>query len=102
MRNHQIELKIIDSIKYLFNRDSELLDYFFDPKNRGKIRKRPGILRDDSWGLKEPDQLRIRSALDIWSGSGHTYLFELLEHWSRRDWVYFIEAISKLKDIKLS
>lgn len=94
------EEKIIESITFLFNRDSNLLSYFFDPKNKGKIRKRAGILKDDALFFKEPDQLRIRSALDIWSGSGHTYLFELLEYWSRRDWIYFIEAIFKLKEIK--
>lgn len=79
---------------------SHLYDLFFGDD--------PGGLRQGAWRLRDElrffdieEQLLIKAALDIWSGNGHLYLFEMLEHWDQREWLRFIKSISILKGISI-
>ena len=87
------EQRLIKAITILFNDDQRLLEFVFETK-RPRLRKRSGILRDDSWNFSSAEQLLIRVALDFWSGSGHTQLWELLETWEPEHWHRFTQAIT--------
>lgn len=85
-------LSLLRAISLLLNRNQTLLKFIFDSE-KPRLRKRAGILRDDSWKFTEAEQLKIRVALDIWSGSGHVHLWEILESWNESDWKLFSTAV---------
>ena len=95
-----VERKLFETISLLLGDNANLLQFLFDP-TRPKIRKRPGLLRDDSWVLNHGEQLLVRAALDFWSGAGHLQLWEMLETWDTPTWTNFIRAVSRLKDLPL-
>ena len=94
------ERRLFESISILTDNEHSLLEFLFDPKTP-RLRKRPGILRDDSWNLQPGEMLLVRAALDIWSGSGHLAFLECLETWDKNDWINFVKAICHLKGIDL-
>ena len=84
----------------LFYSDPELFEYFFI--NHGmNLSLRPGLMHEALWQFNRNDQSLIKAALDLWSGNGHLYLFEMLADWDERSWVNFIKAIRILKNISL-
>lgn len=89
-------IKLFKSISMLLDNNQEILDFLFDPKSP-RLRRRAGILRDDAWKFSEEDQLFVRVALDLWSGSGHVQLWELAEAWGPEIWKRFSTAILQLK-----
>lgn len=86
---------LFNAISVLVGADEKLIEFLFDPI-RPRLRKRAGILRDDSWSFTEEEQLALRVALDLWSGSGHVQLWELIEAWSGEHWQRFSMAMSVL------
>lgn len=74
----------------------------FFATDRIELCQSPGVLRDQSQVLETKDQCTIRAALYIWSGSGHLYLFEMLEQWESEEWARFIKAICVVKGIHSS
>ncbi len=85
-------LALYRAIAILLGGNQELIQFLFDPE-KPRLRRRAGILRDDAWKFSEEDQLKIRVALDLWSGSGHVHLWELIELWNKSDWSRFNVAI---------
>lgn len=83
------------AISNLVNHNQTLLGFLFDAE-KPRLRKRAGIIRDDSWSFSEEEQLSIRVALDLWSGSGHVQLWEMIELWDKEDWDLFIAVVSEL------
>jgi hypothetical protein len=94
------ECKLFESISILFAGNEVLLKYVFDP-NAPKLKRRPGILREDAWGFSHGEELLIHAALDLWSGSGHLAFWDCLETWDDQSWTCFIKAICDLKKIDL-
>ena len=95
------ELKVARSIFLLVDSDPRLLEFLFDPKKL-RLRKRAGVLRDEAWMFNDEEQLLLRVALDIWCGSGHVHLWELIEMWGVAGWFRFIRAIGELKSLPSS
>jgi len=95
------EEKLKDAIDSFFGGEHLLKEFLFD-KNYIRLRKRPSILKEDAWSLDEIEQEKIKAALDIWSGSGHLFLFQMLEHWDKDTWVDFMKCICVLKNIRLT
>ncbi len=92
------ELIILRSIFLLVGSDPRLLRFLFDP-HAPRIRKRPGVLRDDAWMFSPAEQLAVGVALDFWCGAGHVQLWELIEVWDAEQWGRFIRAIGELKSL---
>jgi hypothetical protein len=86
------ERALIAAISALLGGNQRLLDYLFDA-SRTRLRKRAGILKEDSWRFSASEPLLIRAALDFWSGSGHVQLWEMLEEWDEEHWRNFIRGI---------
>ncbi len=89
------ERKLLDAIVILLGNDPRLLAFLLDPESP-RLRKRAGILKEDSWKFSHGDQLLIHAALDLWSGSGHLQLWEMIEAWEGANWENFIRAIQAL------
>jgi hypothetical protein len=88
-------------ISHLLGYDKRLIDFVFDSE-RPRIRKRAGILREDSYFFSDGEQLLIRAALDFWSGGGQLALWEMLETWDGPAWARFIQAVSMFRRLELS
>ncbi|MFZ3230033.1 MAG: hypothetical protein WA160_07500 [Pseudobdellovibrio sp.] len=88
-------LGLYRAISVLLKGNQELIQFLFDPE-KPRLRRRAGILRDDAWNFSEEDQLLLRVALDLWSGSGHVSLWELIELWDESDWTRFNAAILEI------
>jgi hypothetical protein len=86
------ERRLLNAITILLGNDQRLLGFLLDP-NSPRLRKRAGILKEDSWNLSPSDQLLVRAALDLWSGSGHLQLWEMIEEWDEENWENFYRAI---------
>ena len=93
------EQLLFNAISLLLNHEERLLLFLFDPREP-KLRKRAGILKEDAWNLETEDQLLVRAALDIWSGSGHLALWECLEQWESIHWIQLIRCLLTLKTLK--
>jgi len=93
--NKQEQL-LLESITILTGGRNDLLEFLFDISTP-RLRKRAGILRDDSWQFGPEEILLIQAALDFWSGSGHLAFWECLEIWNDNHWNDFVGAIQKLK-----
>lgn len=93
------EQKLFQAISILLGHDKNLIAFLFHP-TEPKIKKRAGVLRDDAWVFSDQEALAIRAALELWSGSGHVNLWELIENWDDRNWLNFILAICELKDLR--
>jgi hypothetical protein len=90
------EIVIRQCISLLLDYDQRLIDFIFDPA-RPRIRKRAAILIEDAWAFSHGEQLLIRAALDLWSGSGHLQLWEMLETWDDASWARFVRAIAEYR-----
>jgi hypothetical protein len=90
--------RLVRSIFLLVGAEPRVIEFLFDPK-APRIRKRAGILRDEARVFEPSQELVVRAALDIWCGSGHVQLWELIEAWDAEHWARFIRAIGELKDL---
>jgi hypothetical protein len=94
------ETLLYQCVSLLLGYDKRLIEFVFDAE-RPKLRKRAGILRDDSIFFNETEQLLIRAALDFWSGSGQLALWEMLETWDSTIWTRFGIAIEEYRRLEL-
>ena len=89
------ERRLLNAIRILLGNDPRLLAFLLDP-NSPRLRRRAGILQEDAWNLSDGEQLMVRAALDLWSGSGHLQLWEMIETWDPTSWIHFIRAVREL------
>lgn len=83
----------------LFDSDERLVDFLFDAE-MPRLRKRAGILKEDAWRFSDREQILIRAALDIWSGSGHVNLWELLDGLDGEDLRRVLAAIAEVGEVR--
>ncbi len=101
LKASSVERNLLQSITMLVGNDQRLLTFLFDTDSP-RLRKRAGILKEESWQLNESEQLLVRAALDIWSGSGHLQFWEMLEKRDIETWQNFIGAIRMTFDTNRS
>lgn len=94
------DLKLLEGISILTDGRKDLLEFLLDPA-QPRLRKRPGLLRDDSWGFSHGEILVVHAALDLWSGAGHLNFWDCIETWDYDNWIRFFAAISVVKGIDL-
>ena len=80
-------------ISRLFDFDQRMINFLFESTALPNLRDRPGILLNDSWELTPEQQILVRAALDIFSGSGHVFLWELLNRLSEQNLSRLILAL---------
>lgn len=88
-----------DSISLVFHNHSYLLDFFFDPKEP-RISHEPMEMLRLSRGFSSGEQILIRVALDIWSGSGNTKVWNLLESLDEESLSKVLKALAVFRGIK--
>ena len=91
--------KIREIIFRLLGLNKHLLDFVFDPE-RPRLRGRAGILKEDSWCFSYGEQILIRTALEFWSGSGHVFLWELMETLDDENLKRVLRAIEEVRGLR--
>jgi hypothetical protein len=86
-------------IFHLLDSDKRLMDFLFDPE-KPRLRKRAGVLKEDAWCFSHGEQILIRTALEIWCGSGHVFLWELLESLDDRNLRRVLKGIEEVRGVK--
>ena len=66
------------AISQVFNKHPYLLEFLFD-SHEPRLRLIPDELLGESAYLSAGEDLLVRVALDLWSGSGHAHVWELIE-----------------------
>jgi hypothetical protein len=61
----------------IFRNHPGLLDFFFE-KKEPRIRMRAIEMRKAAFGMSSGEQLLLRVALDVWSGSGNAKIWQLI------------------------
>ena len=86
----------------LFDSDQRMIGFLFEPDNELNLRERPETLLEDAWDLPPECRVLVRTALDIWNGSGNVFLWELLNHLSYQGFHRMVLALSQAKAIEKS
>ncbi len=70
--------RMMETLNIIFAQHAELLEFLFE-KDRARLRQEPEILLDRSSGYSSGQQILIRTALDLWSGSGDVKMWQIIE-----------------------
>ncbi|MGE3759869.1 MAG: hypothetical protein AB7H97_19035 [Pseudobdellovibrionaceae bacterium] len=82
-------------IKIIFRNHPELLDFLFE-KDEPRIRLEPLELRKQALCFSSGEELLVRVALDVWSGSGNAKIWQLIETLDCDNLSNVLEALSFL------
>lgn len=83
----------------LFDSNEHLMEFFFDPE-KPRLKKRAGILKEDAWCFSHGEQILIRTALEFWSGSGHVFIWELLETLDDENLKRVLRGMAELRGLR--
>lgn len=76
----------------VFFRHPYLLNDFFE-EEQPRIKRRPEKMLIWAQGFSSGETVLIKIALDIWSGSGNTYVWELLESLDKENFFHVLEGL---------
>lgn len=91
----KMERRQLEIIGHLFCRHLYLLDFLFDPKIP-RLRLEPDGLLEQSSVMSAGEDLLVRVALDLWSGSGDAHVWELVEILDEENFLYVLRALYEL------
>src|ERR1700722_5325782 len=87
--------RLLEVIGHMFCKHLYLLDFFFDP-NEPRLRRLPEELLKESAVMSSGEDLLVRLALDLWSGSGDARVWELIEILDEENFIYVLRALYEL------
>lgn len=90
---------LISCVQTILGNSEELIQFFFHHKSP-KLRVPTKVLIEESMKFHLRDQITIRVAIDFWNHRGAARLADMLTSWNNEDWLQFIEAIAKLREMQ--
>lgn len=85
----------------LLDGNQRATDFLFEPDSSvSSLRERPEVLAEESWEFTNEEKVLIQVALDIWSGHGNAFVWELLQDLSDKDLDRVMVAIFEFRDMK--
>ena len=87
--------RLLSIIGHLCSQHLYLLDLLFDP-NEPRLRRAPEELLEESVNLSSGEDLLVRVALDLWSGSGNARIWELVEVLDGGNFINVLKALFEL------
>ncbi len=91
-----VERRLLQAISNIFSESPKLLDFLFDPE-KPKLRAMPEVLLLEAEDFSAKEDLLIRVALDMWSGSGSAEVWELLEYLDNASLIRVAKALEFLR-----
>ncbi len=89
-------LRLLKAICIVFRKHPKLLSFLFDPHSP-VLRAQPEALMKESRDFSSGEDLLVRVALDMWSGSGEAYVYELIEILDNTNLFNVLEGLQFLK-----
>ncbi len=86
------ERRLLKGISLVLGKHPKLLLFVFDASTP-RLRALPEILLEESATFSAIEDLLVRVALDLWSGSGNAHVWELIEYLDYEKLHYFIEGL---------
>jgi hypothetical protein len=86
------------AISLVFHNHPELLEFFFE-KDQPRIRFVAEDMRREAAGFSDGQQILIRVALDMWSGSGNAKIWQVLEGLDDANFSNCLRALGFLRGI---
>ena len=93
----QGDSRLFKSISILFENSNQHIPLSLFSKTGPKLIDTPENILKDYNGICSSDYILVKVALDIWSGSGNVYLWEILESLDLDNIKLIIKAILYLK-----
>ena len=90
------DLKLYEGICKSFSNHKYLLEGFFD-ETYARLRSSPELMIEQTSGYSHGEIVLIKVALDIWSGSGNVFVWQILETLDKRTFLSVIEALEFVK-----
>ena len=87
------ELVFGQAVARVFRNHPNLLDFLFEPE-RPRLRCAPEDMLRQIRGLSSSEQILIRIALDIWSGSGNAKLWQIMETLDDGNFANVLDALA--------
>src|SRR4051794_32454833 len=72
------ERRQYDLIALIFSNHPKLLEFFFE-KNQARLSLPPEAMLKELGCFSSGEQVLLRVALDMWSGSGNAFVWQLIE-----------------------
>ena len=72
------ERRMLEVLNLIFRNHPELLAFLFEP-GQPRLRQAPEILLVEAGVYSSGEKVLLRVALDLWNGSGHAQLWDLIE-----------------------
>lgn len=96
-----LEQSLLSSaIGLIFDFDEHWLNFFFSHK-RVELRAPPHELIQEAGCFSHGEQIKIRAALDLWTGQGHVSIAELVEVLDFENLLRVILAILAVREITI-
>ena len=92
------ERHLYQAIGLVFLKHPELLEFFFE-KTQPRIRFIAEDMRKEAAGYSSGQQILIRVALDMWSGSGNAKIWQMLETLDPDNFRNCLKALGFLKGL---
>ena len=83
-------------ISQIFFKHPKLLEFFFE-KHEARMRFAPEEMLKEIGAFSSGEQLLVRVAMDIWSGSGNTKLWRLIEQLDHDNFSNVLKALDNWK-----
>jgi hypothetical protein len=91
-----VERRLLQAISIIFSKSPNLLEFLFDP-GCPRLRALPEDLLKESYDFSAREDLLVRVALDMWSGSGNAQVWELLEYLDSASLIFVAQALKLLR-----
>ncbi len=90
--------RMYQAICLVFLNHPKLLEFFFE-KKRPRIRFVAEQMRKEAAGFSSGEQILIRVALDMWSGSGNAKVWQMLETLDSSNFGNCLKALGFLRSL---
>jgi len=88
--------RVYAGICKVFRNHEYLIESLFK-KSQAKLSQRPDLIIAKSAAYSDGEILLIKVALDMWSGSGDAFVWQILETLDRRTFINVIDGLSFIK-----
>ena len=91
------ELHIFKAIHQVVKKHTKIIDYMFDPKNH-RLCADPKDILYEAGILSSSEFLLLQVALDMWSASGNTQIYDLLVNLDEENFINVLNGLLLLRN----
>lgn len=90
--------RMMETLNIILGNHPEILEFLFE-KDRPRLNHEPEILLSRSAGFSSGQRVLIRTALDLWNGSGEVKLWQIIEDLDANNYKNVIQGLGHLRGI---